>query len=144
MPPNIPRWYRRDGDDSNANLGWINNYGHSVEICPAGTEQWVISADTTIAISQYNFKNIIVLEGQTMTIISDIVMHPASQIRLMSGAKLIVDNGQIINANIVPSSGSAITLRNGGVIKMPRNHDFLLPVGVSLEISEGAIENYDI
>lgn len=143
-PPNIPRWYRRDGDDSNANLGWINNYGHSVEICPAGTEQWVISADTTIAISQYNFKNIIVLEGQTMTIISDIVMHPASQIRLMSGAKLIVDNGQIINANIVPSSGSAITLRNGGVIKMPRNHDFLLPVGVSLEISEGAIENYDI
>lgn len=79
-----------------------------------------------------------------MTIISDIVMHPASQIRLMSGAKLIVDNGQIINANIVPSSGSVITLRNGGVIKMPRNHDFLLPVGVSLEISEGAIENYDI
>ena len=122
----------------------MNNYGHFVEINPACTEQWVVPADTTIAISQYNFKNIMVLEGQAMTITSDLIMHPESEIRVMSRAKLIVDNGQIFNANIVPSSGSSIILRNGGVIKMSRNHDFFLPVGVRLEISEGAIEKYEI
>lgn len=63
----------------------------------------------------------------------------SSKIRVCENGILIVDGGTINNADLELISGSKLIIRNGGVVNMANGRTFEVPVGATLEIENGFI-----
>ena len=138
-PSHCPVWapIEEDGDDSDPSKGPLTNYGFTTSITPSSTIY--IDIDTQYSSGyQHILQNICVRNNSTFTVSCDLNMNRLAEIRIKSGSTLIVE-GIIRNANIQAEPGSTIILNNGGQIITHKNDDFVVPVGVILQINEGRI-----
>ena len=140
-PSSIPIWLKEDADDSNSNLGWIDTYGHIANINPDDSNVWTLPQDSILTKNQYIYNHIQIPSQRTFTIACHVIMNKNTEIRVASGATLIIDGGVIQNGIIKPVSGSSIIINNGGKIILNTDGNFILPNGALLQINEGEIKN---
>ena len=127
-----------DGDDSNINLGEMDEYGN-LDVLPDGvTIRTSISyaADSTIT------KRIGIVNGGTLTISANSTLSGNAKIRVCEGGTLIVDGGTISNASIELIPTSTLIVRNGGTINLASGKKLKAPVGAIVEVEEGEINPY--
>lgn len=127
-----------DGDDSNPDYGPINQYGHLQEITLG--ESIKITTDEHWNEDNYLYNNIIIGNGGSLTISSDIILYKDAYIFVESGGELIIDNGSIKQANIRLKSGANMNIRNNGTVILGSADNFVTETGATLNIYSGGIE----
>ena len=140
-PANCPWWVSgdSDGDDSDAHLGPMDQYGNITPYNP--DEEDVIhiySSQSTLNDSVY-FANVVVHPNATWTIRDNLQFHYGARISVMAGGKVDVDGGSIISARMELAPGSELSIKNEGIMVSPRNSTFTAPVGALLNIETGCI-----
>lgn len=143
-PSNLPVWIpdEQDGDDSNPSIGAIDEYGicDTLTINPAIT--WYINSNVSHSVTNnFTYPNITVLQNGTLTINnSTMIMKKNSTIRVQSGGKLVINGGQIQEANIVVESGGTLIIDHGGLVQLRHNGQYLTQLGAKVTINNGKIE----
>ncbi|MDR1090640.1 MAG: C1 family peptidase [Prevotella sp.] len=118
-----------DGDDSNPNLGPMDEYGYCEAITPLVEN---ITTSQTWNTNRTVCRNLVVQSGTTLTITATVFMQ-AHKVTTQNGGKIILSGGTIDNGNIIAQSGSELTITNNGKI--------LLGSYDNLDIQLGAIFN---
>ena len=83
--------------------------------------------------------NLSIQYGGELTVNCSIIMPFDATITINYGAKLIVDGGNIDNANINTEYGGRVEIINGGVIHQSIGDDLNICDGCTLDISDGEI-----
>lgn len=137
-PSNCPSWVPdiRDGDDSDINYGEMDMYGYLQEL-PTGI---TIKTDTICYESHLESKRIGIVNDGVLTITGNITMTSPSIIRVCEGGELVVDGGNIGNADIQIVPGGTLTVKNNGVISMASGKSLEVPIGAVLNLENGVIE----
>ncbi len=92
--------------------------------------------------SNHDFCGDLIVKSGTLTINNtNLTMGSSTTITVMSGASLIIDDANVLNANIRALSGSAVTIKNNGSIKLRSNGDFYTETGTVVDIPYGSVEN---
>jgi C1A family cysteine protease len=122
-----------DGDDSNPNLGPMDEYGNCEAIAPLIEN---ITVSQTWHSNRNLCRNITVQSGVTLTISSTTTVFSSNYtITIQNGGKLILSGGIIDDGNIIAQSGSELTILNNGKI--------LLSSDDSLDIQLDAVFNFE-
>ena len=122
--PNEP-----DGDDSNPNLGPMDEYGNCAAITPLVEN---ITTSQTWSTNKTLCKNIAIQTGVTLTITAT-AFSSSHTITIKNGGKLILSGGVIDDGYVIAQSGSELTISNNGKL--------LLGNYEALDIQLGAIFN---
>jgi len=129
-PATCPCWVpdEPDGDDSDPNLGPIDEFGNCRPLTSITTSQ-------TWSTNEIIYNNIIIHSGTTLTITGDISFSENASILVHPGGKLIIDGGMLTNAtqgemwqgvtvlgNCISnvSSQGLVQIKNGGIIENAR------------------------
>ena len=135
--PDIP-----DGDDSNPNLTAMNEYGQFFPMLTQ-TEQ-IIFTDELWNANDTLCGNVYIQNNATLTINNaSIALHPLSHILVEGGATLIVDNGMIVNAEIVVKAGGNLIIRNNGIVQQGEDDNVDIQLGGTLQILSGEIRAFE-
>lgn len=59
---------------------------------------------------------------------------------VMSGASLVIDSGNVLNANVRAMAGSNITIKNNGSIVLRSNGEFFTELDAIVDIQCGSID----
>lgn len=97
----------------------------------------VIPSDSTMNTNQQLYSNIRVTGTGQLTIQGEIELMETSRVIVESGGTLIIDGGTLSNADIILKVGSALRIKNGGVIEI--RNGFEAPVGATVYIEDGQI-----
>ena len=143
-PAHCPSWApdTPDGDDSDYTKGPVDEYGYLYDIPSMISDSTIyIAQDTEWNTRKYVYHNVYVYGGKTLRISNDINFYRGASLHLSSGSKLIIDGGSLTDVSItyVGTSGTSIQLLNNGTLNYLNNQDFTVPLGVSLEITNGKI-----
>jgi len=113
------------------------NTGEYYKIC----DPFLITSNTTWSSSQSICGDIIVKSG-TLTVSNNcqISMDASSMIIVMNGANLVIDGGKILNANVKALSGSLVTLKNNGYVKLRKKGAFNICKGAIFDYQQGKID----
>jgi len=113
------------------------NTGEYFTICP----KTIIKTNTIWATNQ-NPCNDLIIESGTLTLNSTctLTMTNSSMIIVRPGAALVIDGGTIKNANIKALSGSSVTLKNSGNIKLYKKGSFNICLGGTFDNQGGNID----
>jgi hypothetical protein len=126
--PNEP-----DGDDSNPNLGPMDEYGNCVVLSPT-----IINSSQTWNTNKTISNNTIILSGVTLTITANVYCTPNAKITIKPGGKLVVNGGKLTNScpdkvwrgiyvggneNLPQTAQNqgTLELKNGAIIENARN-----------------------
>ena len=125
----------QDGDDSNPNLGPMDEYGNCAVITPlvdniTTTQTW--STNRTLC------KNIVIQSGVSLTITATAFLS-SHTITIKNGAKLVLSGGVIDNVNIVAQNGSELTISNNGKILLGNNRDLDIQLGAVFNLNYGEV-----
>lgn len=127
-----------DGDDSNPRLTAMNEYGQFLPMLTL-TEQ-IIFTDTQWNVNDTLCGDVYIQNNSTLTINNaSITLHPLSHILVEGGATLIVDNGMIVNAEIVVKAGGNLIIRNNGIVQQGENDKVDIELGGIMQIESGEI-----
>lgn len=139
-PSSLPAWVPAlpDGDDSNPDYGPIDQYGHLQEITLETPLE--ITTDKCWTENNYLYSNIIISNGGSLTIKSDIILYKDATIIVESGGNLTVDSGSISQANIRIKAGANMSIQNNGKVMLSTADDFVTETGATLNITKGGIE----
>ena len=90
---------------------------------------------------KYVYHNVYVNSGKTLRITNDINFYRGVTLNLASGSKLIVDGATLtdVDINYIGTTGTSIQILNNGAINYVDNQDFVVPLGVTLDIDYGKI-----
>lgn len=129
--PNEP-----DGDDSNPNLGPMDEYGYCAEIVPLvesiiTSQTW--NEDRPIC------RNISIEAGATLTITATATALSDYTITIQNGGKIILSGGIIDNANIIAKSGSQLEITNNGKILLGSYDNLDIQLGAVMDYTYGEI-----
>lgn len=144
-PANLPVWIpdEQDGDDSNPSIGAIDEYGNcdTLTVTPAVT--WYINSNISHnATDSFTYPNIVVLQGGTLTITdAAMTMKRNATVRVQSGGRLVINGGQILEADIVVESGGTLIIDHGGLVQLRHNGQYLTQIGAKVSMYNGKI-NY--
>lgn len=127
-----------DGDDSNINLGEMDEYGN-IDVLPDGV---TIKTNISYAADSTITQRIGIVNGGTLTISGNSTLSGYAKIRVCEGGVLIVDGGSISDADLDLVPTSTLILRNGGTINMASGKSFHAPVGAIVQIESGEINPY--
>ena len=124
-----------DGDDSNPNLGPMDEYGNCATITPlveniTTTQTW--STNRTLC------KSIAIQSGVTLTITAT-VFSSNYTITIKNGGKLILSGGTIDDGNVVVQSGGKLTLSNNGKILLGNYDNLDVQLGAEFDMDYGEI-----
>jgi hypothetical protein len=122
--PNEP-----DGDDSNPNLGPMDEYGNCASITPLVEN---ITTSQTWSTNRTLCKNVAIQSGVTLTITAT-TFSSNYTITIKNGGKLILSGGTIDDGYVIAQSGSELTISNNGKILLG-NYD-------NLDVQSGAVFN---
>lgn len=136
--PNTP-----DGNDSDATKGELYLQPPHV----IGDLEDLSSGISTITINgnmQYTTRksvksHIRITTNSSLTVKDILNMFGRVTITIESGGELIIDGGVITNADISFTSGSKLTIKNGGKLVVRTNTDFNAPTGALVDITQGQI-----
>ena len=137
-PANCPSWVpdTPDGDDSNINLGAMDEYGILQTLQPNGT---TINTAVTYSINQTINNRIGIVKNGTLTITGTTTLSGDAVIRVCENGTLIVDGGTLQSANLELIPGSHVIVRNNGTINMASGRNFDAPKGVVVDVEYGFI-----
>ena len=139
-PEGCPSWIPnlRDEDDSDNTKARMDDYGHLHDI-PLRSP-WVLTSDECLNNTEDILYNAIVIpSGYTLTISGSIMCVGSTSITVEPGGNLVVDGGILANSAINLSPSSTVTIKNGGIIYMRKDNDFLAPLGCIVNIQDGEI-----
>ena len=128
--PNEP-----DGDDSNPNLGPMDEYGNCDVITPlvdniTTTQTW--STNRTLC------KNVTISSGVTLTITAT-VFSSNYTITIKNGGKLILSGGTIDDGYVIAQSGSELTVSNNGKILLGNYDNLDIQLGAEFNLEYGEV-----
>ena len=129
--PNEP-----DGDDSNPNLGPMDEYGNCAVITPLVDN---ISTSQIWSTNRTLCKNTVIQSGITLTISSATVFSSNHTITIQNGGKLILLGGIIDDGYIVAQSGSELTIKNNGKVLLGNYNDFDIQLGAVFNLEYGEV-----
>ena len=131
-----------DGDDSDPTLTAMDKYGNFLP--QTINNDKIIVSDVTWSVNDTLCGDVYVQNNATLTITNaNITLHPLSHILLEDGATLIVDNGMIVNAEIVVNPGGSLIIQNNGILQHGENDNVDIQLGGTLQILSGEIRNYE-
>ena len=132
-PATCPCWALDDpdGDDSNPNLGPMNEFGYCLPIEIADT----ITTSQTWSISKTLNKNITIPSGVTLTITSQVQCEDQASITILAGGQLIIDGGTLTNI-CTSSMWQGITVLGDSTQPMQQQHQGYVKI-----LNYGKIEN---
>lgn len=138
-PPNLPEWVPKqsDGDDSNAQYGPMDSYGHLMSLNPDDKDTIFITEPTDWDSESYIWQHLVVKSGAVLNISSNIKFYRGVNILIENDGKLNIDGGKLENVNIEVSSGGSLQLKNKGIIKKYKN--FYASDGAIVKVENGVI-----
>lgn len=139
-PSTCPSWINNcpDGDDSDSEIAAMDSYGNmipfekhgSIDIWPGGT----YSGDETMS------SDLIITHWAEANVTGSLCMlGRTTGIYMNYGGSMNIDGGVLANADLHMSSSASLNISNGGKIYMRKGIDFEVPLGCTLEITEGEI-----
>ena len=113
------------------------NTGEYYKIC----SKTIIKSNTVWNSNQEVCDNIIIESG-TLTLNSacTLTLKESSMIIVRPGANLVIDGGKILSANIKALSGSSVTLKNNGYVKLNKKGEFNICLGATFDYQYGEID----
>lgn len=140
-PSYCPSWIpdKPDGDDSSYQYGPMDSYGNLENLELRGMHTLNLMSDFTFSLRAFLYENILVCNSTRLTIQSTITQYGNTKITVQSNGELIIDGGELQNADLELNVGSKLILKNGGKINMRNGKDFYAPIGASVTIEEGEI-----
>ena len=103
--------------------------------------QTVIRTNTVWNSNMEVCDNIIVESGTlTLSAACILTMQGSSMIIVRPGANLVIDGGQILNANVKALSQSSVTLQNNGYVKLRKTGEFNITSGATFNYQQGKID----
>ena len=143
-PANLPVWIpdEQDGDDENPGVGAMDEYGNCDTLTATPAVTWYIDANVNYnSTDSFTYPNIVIMQDGTLTISSSsMTMKEGSAIRVQSGGKLVIDGGQINDADITIESGGILIIDHNGLIKLRRNGLYEAQIGAKVSIIGGKID----
>ena len=90
---------------------------------------------------KYVYHNVYVYSGKTLRITNNINFYRGVTLYLSPGSTLIVDGATLtdVDINYIGTTGTSIQILNNGAINYVDNQDFVVPLGVTLDIDYGKI-----
>ena len=126
-----------DGDDSNPNLGPMDEYGNCASITPLVEN---ITTTQTWSANKILCKNIAVQSGVTLTIASTAtVLSSNHTITIKNGGKLILSGGTIDDGYVIAQSGSELTISNNGKILLGNYDNLDVQLGATFNLEYGEV-----
>lgn len=140
-PSSVPEWvpYIRDGDDSDNSKGTLDQYGYCADLAANIADTLLYDRDGSLR--DHIEQSIKIARGATVVIESNISCLGYSSITIDENSTLIIDGYKLRNADIHMKPQSHLIIRNGGEIYLKRYESFDVPLGATVDISEGAIFN---
>ena len=137
-PSNCPSWVpdTPDGDDSNINLGVMDDYGNLQTLQPNGV---TINTSVIYSTNQTITNRIGIVKNGTLVITGTTTMSGNSKIRVCENGTLIVDGGTLQNANLELIPGCHVIICNNGTINMSSGLNFDATKGVIVDVYNGTI-----
>ncbi len=127
-----------DGDDSDPTLTVMDKYG--IFLPQNINNDEIIVSDVTWSVNDTLCGDVYVQNNATLTINNaSIALHPLSHILVEDGATLVVDNGMIVNAEIVVKAGGNLIIRNNGIVQQGENDKVDIELGGIMQIESGEI-----
>ena len=114
----MPEWApkQRDGDDSNAQYGPMNKYGHLMNLNPDNRDTIFITEPTYWNNENYIWQHVVVKSDAVLNISSNVKFYKGVNILIENDGELNVDGGELENVNIDVSSGGYLQVKNKGKI----------------------------
>jgi hypothetical protein len=127
-----------DGDDSNPQLAEMDNYGNfAAYTFPYSTT--TISSNTTWGSDTIHCGHIIVTNNATLTISAQLTMNPAAKIIVQNGGTLIVDTGNIVNANVDVQTSAKLQLLHNGTLYLKQFGNLRVELGAEANMEYGRV-----
>ena len=140
-PSSVPEWvpYIRDGDDSDNSKGTLDQYAYCADLAANIADTLLYDRDGSLR--DHIEQSIKIARGATVVIESNISCLGYSSITIDANSTLIIDGYHLRNADIHMKPQSHLIVRNGGEIYLKRYESLDVPLGATVDISEGAIYN---
>lgn len=139
-PITLPSWvhWEEDGDDTDASMGPLNTYGYCKDLANIA-DTLLIEHDSYY----YNDLNqsIKIIRGATLRLLGDITLLGYSTITIEANSTLIIDGAKLRYAKIIMEPQSHLIVRDGGEIYLKSNESLYVPLGATVDVSEGSIYN---
>lgn len=97
-----------------------------------------VTGNTTYSVDTTISSNVYVLSGGTLTITATVTMTNNARIVVADGGTVIIE-GILKNARLQLSSGSSLTVRSFGWIKLLSGSELNIPSGATMNIDCGGI-----
>lgn len=133
-PPCAPN--EPDGDDSNPNLGPMDEYGYCAEITPLAeniTVSQLWNTDKSIC------RNVSIQSGATLIITATVNVLPNYTITIQDGGRLVLSGGVIDDGNIVAKSGSELFINGNGKILLGSYDNLDIQLGAVMDYTYGEV-----
>jgi C1A family cysteine protease len=131
-----------DGDDSNPNLGPMDEYGNFLPMTVLPLENTnptlLISTSQTWNTNSSMSANITIPSGVTLTITANVSLS-CNIITIQNGGKLILSGGTIDNAYIVAKNNSEFTVQNNGKVLLGGSNQLDIQLGAIFNLTYGEV-----
>ena len=124
-----------DGDDSNPNLGPMDEYGYCEPTTPLVEN---ITSSQTWNTNRTLCRNLLVQSGATLTVTATVFMQ-AHKVTVQNGGKIILSGGTFDDGNMIAQSGSELTITNNGQILLGSHDNLAIQSGAKFNMTYGAI-----
>lgn len=140
-PAGIPEWVPeiKDGDESNPTKGCLDDGGNLEDLTLYYNSEHVVSGIETHTSRESIYTNIRIPSASTLCVKNVYNIFGQAKIYIESGGELVIDNGVITNACVIMSSGSKLTIKNGGKLIVKTNTTFNAPLGATVDVLNGGI-----
>lgn len=129
-----------DGDDSNYNLGPMDEDGNCKVNLPITYSDTYVSSTQTWSTDQSLCGNLYIQSGGTLTISSTAKIPYTSSVFIQSGGKMIISGGKLINANITAETGGRLSITNNGEIILNGNDNLNIKSGATFDLITGDVK----
>lgn len=133
-PPDVPD--EPDGDDSNPELGPMDQYGNKMVLYADDRDTIYISSSQVTTVDRNYVNHIVVKDNSTWNIANDLSFFGGATVTIKSGSKLCVSNGAVLNKIM-------LILEPGSTLEIDDNAKLLIPDGQNFDIPEGVITNFN-
>lgn len=133
---------RDDPPITGGNGGPMDEYGHLVDLPSMIPDSTIyITQNTVWTTRKYVYHDVYVNSGKTLRITNNINFYRGTKLYLASGSTLIVDGATLtdVSINYAGTTGTSIQILHNGTIKCVDNQDFVVPLGVNLDVNYGKI-----
>ena len=124
-----------DGDDSNPNLGPMDEYGYCEPTTPLVEN---ITSSQTWNTNRTLCRNLLVQSGATLTVTATVFMQ-AHKVTVQNGGKIILSGGTFDDGNMIAQSGSELTITDNGKILLGSHDNLDIQLGAQFNMTYGEI-----